>query len=184
MPFLFALACLLSGTYGAVHNQISYSVSPEYFTKFKFEQFHISPHFHNRLGAAFVGWQASWWMGLVIGTFLIPAGMLVRDNREYVIAVLRSFFVVLCTTVITGLTALLIAYFVVHPDPTEEFVFRNARISDSAAFWRDGAMHNFSYLGGLLGIATGLASILRSFLAENARLQITIPDGETPRQSE
>ncbi len=167
-----------------MHNQISYSVSPEYFTKFKFEQFHISPHSYDRLGAGFVGWQASWWMGLIIGSFLIPAGMLVRDNSGFVIGVLRSFLVVLCTTLIIGLTALLVAYFVVYPDPTEELVFRNARISDPAAFRRAGAMHNFSYLGGLLGIVTGLASILKSFLAENARLQIAIPDDEEPKHSD
>lgn len=51
---LVGVACVLSGLYGAVHNQISYSVSPEYFTKFKFVQFRINglPH---RLGAAVVG---------------------------------------------------------------------------------------------------------------------------------
>lgn len=33
-----------------------------------------------------------------------------------------------------------------------------------------GAMHNFSYVGGLIGDFTGLASILRSFLQENESL--------------
>ena len=35
------LSILIAGLYGVVHNQISYTVSPEYFTKFKFEQFHL-----------------------------------------------------------------------------------------------------------------------------------------------
>jgi len=113
-------------------------------------------------------------MGVIIGFYLIPAGMLIRNTRDYFIAVLRSFFVVLCTTIITGLTALLIVYLVVHAAPTEEFVFRNSAISDPAAFRRAGAMHNFSYFGGIVGIFAGLASILRSCLAENARLQMSI----------
>ncbi len=110
VPLLFAFACLLSGVYGALHNQISFTVSPEYFTKFKFDQFQISPHFYDRFGTAIVGSQASWWMGLIIGVFLIPAGMLVRDTRGYIFAVMKAFFAVLSSTVVTGLTALLIAY--------------------------------------------------------------------------
>lgn len=170
---LLLLACLLSGVYGSLHNQISYTVSPEYFTKFKFEQFQIPLQLHDRFGAALVGWQASWWMGIVIGTFLVPAGMLVRDNRAYIVAVLRSFLVVLCTTVFTGWMAFAIATLWIPSEPNEEWVFRGLAISDAAAFRRAGTMHNFSYLGGLLGIFTGLASLLRSFLAENERLQIS-----------
>ena len=49
-------------------------------------------------------------MGLIIGVFLIPAGMLVRDTRGYIFAVMKAFFAVLSSTVVTGLTALLIAY--------------------------------------------------------------------------
>ena len=41
IPILFVLACLFAGIYGALHNQISYSVAPEYFTQFKFIQFQI-----------------------------------------------------------------------------------------------------------------------------------------------
>jgi len=129
----------------------------------------------NRQAVALVGWQASWWMGVIIGFFLIPAGMLIRNTRDYFIAILRSFFVVLCTTIITGLTALLIAYLVVHAAPTEEFVFRNSAISDPAAIRLAGGIHNFSYFGALLVIFAGLASILRALLAENAGFQISMP---------
>lgn len=155
----------------------------EYFTEFKFQQFEVSPRFRNRSGAALVGWQASWWMGIGIGVFLIPAGMLVRDTRGYIVAVLRAFLVVLGTTILLGATALLIACVAIHAEPTEELVFRSVAISDPAAFRRAGAMHNFSYAGALVGIFAGLASILRSFLAENARLQIPIPGGEQQSQS-
>jgi hypothetical protein len=41
IPILFVLACLFAGIYGALHNQISYSVAPEYFTQFKFIKFQI-----------------------------------------------------------------------------------------------------------------------------------------------
>lgn len=74
IPVLFAIACLFAGAYGSLHNQISYTVSPEYFTQFKFHQFRINDSIPDRIGAAIVGWKASWWMGLVLGVVLIPMG--------------------------------------------------------------------------------------------------------------
>lgn len=173
------MACCLSGVYGAVHNQISYSVSREYFTKFKFAQFDIPPDLHNRLGASIVGWHASWWMGLFIGVFIIPFGLLVRDTRSYLAAVLRSFLVVAFTASIIGVTALLVAHVVITELPGEDRMFRGTAIVDAASFRRAGVMHNFSYAGGLLGIFTGMARILRSFVAENARLDLSASRDES-----
>ncbi len=55
IPVLFVIACLFAGSYGAVHNQISYTVAPEYFTQFKFHQFQIDEGAPERVGAAIVG---------------------------------------------------------------------------------------------------------------------------------
>lgn len=168
--FLFVLACVLSGIFGALHNQISYTVSPEYFTKFKFQQFGVSPHFHHRLGAATIGWNASWWMGIVIGIFLIPAGLLIRCDKGYLVGVLRAFVVVILTTILFGACGWAIASMIIPSNGVNEFRFRGSVISDAYAFRCAGAMHNSSYLGGMIGIFAGLTSLFRSFLAENARL--------------
>lgn len=82
---LFVFACLLAGGYGALHNQISYTVSPEYFTKFKFHQFQINEVIGERLGAAIVGWSASWWMGIFIGIILIPMGLLLLRKKPFLV---------------------------------------------------------------------------------------------------
>jgi hypothetical protein len=34
-----AIGALIAGSYGIVHDQITYTISPEYFTRLKFEQF-------------------------------------------------------------------------------------------------------------------------------------------------
>jgi hypothetical protein len=54
-PVLLAAGCLVSGAYGALHDQLSYTVSPDYFHPLKFDQFSIPSHLHNRAGAAPVG---------------------------------------------------------------------------------------------------------------------------------
>lgn len=167
---LLTIACVLSGAYGAAHNQISYSISPEYFTKFKFPQFQISPHLHDRFGAALVGCYATWWMGIVIGLFLIPAGLLIRNDHGFFIEVIRAFMVVVRATLASGFLGFIVAFVLIRHQPTEEWIFRGQSIVDAAAFRRAGILHNFSYIGGLVGIVLGLRSILRCFLAENDRL--------------
>ena len=155
IPLLLLIACLIAGLYGAMHNQISYTVSPDYFHQFKFIQFGLI-HFQDRTGAAFVGWYASWWMGIIIGIVLVPVSLIVPGAKGYFVAALRAFGVVTLTALATGLTGLLLGFLLIDPQrvgPVERY---GQLINDPAAFWRAGTMHSFSYLGGLLGIVTGL----------------------------
>ena len=63
------------------------------------------------------------------------------------------------TTLLVGLTALLFAYLTIDADTVGEFTRYNNEIRDEVAFARAGAMHNFSYAGGLLGILSGGVTI-------------------------
>ncbi len=159
MPVLLAVACLFAGLFGMVHNQISYTVSPEYFTRFKFHQFKISPDLPERVGAAIVGWNAAWWMGIVIGVILIPAGLVIRGNAAYFWGMMRVFGIVTGTTLLFGLGALAFAYLTVDAETVGQITRYGNQMVDNAAFRRAGTMHNFSYLGGLFGIITGSVAL-------------------------
>jgi len=155
VPVLFIVACLFAGIYGAVHNQISYTISPEYFTQFKFHQFGINEAIPDRIGVAIVGWKASWWMGGVIGSILIPLGLIIHGSANYFWGMIRVFMVVTGTTIIVGLAALATAFVVIDANAAGAIFCYGHEILDDTAFARAGTMHNFSYLGGLIGIVTG-----------------------------
>ncbi len=71
------LAILTAGAFGAPHDQISFTVSPEYFTKFKFHQFGLlDGSISKRLRAAEVGFLASWWMVIPLGPLVGSAGFI------------------------------------------------------------------------------------------------------------
>jgi hypothetical protein len=159
-PILLVFACLFAGIYGAIHNQISYTVAPEYFTQFKFHQFRIAEDTPDRIGAGIVGWYAAWWMGIVIGIILIPFGLVIRGNANYFWGMIHVFGVVAMTTLSVGLVALASAFVIVDVDNVGEISRYGNEIRDDAAFERAGTMHNFSYLGGLVGIITGGVAIL------------------------
>jgi hypothetical protein len=162
IPGLVLVACLMAGLYGALHNQISYTVSPEYFTRFKFEQFHILMGTPQRLGAAIVGWGAAWWMGVIISAVLLPVSRRCWQEPDYVARVLRAYWAVTGTALLCGMLALLAGYALLDADNAGEFRPYGNEIQDHVAFARAGLMHNCSYLGGVLGIAAGVVVLKRT----------------------
>lgn len=154
--FLLAFACMLAGVYGMVHNQISFTVGPDYFSRFKFVQFGISEALPPRFGAAIVGWQASWWMGLAIAAPIVLVAVFLPDSRLMVRHVLRATLIVLGLTLLLGLASLAIPL-----DESHAELFRlPANVEDPVGFIRAGLMHDVSYGAGLLGLAVGLVYMI------------------------
>jgi hypothetical protein len=159
LPISLVFACIVAGAYGALHDQISYTVAPSYYHDFKFIQFAIDPALHNRLGASIVGWNATWWMGMLIGLPLYIAGLFIRDDREFCRQYLRSAIIVVATALLIGLAAL--AFVFVAIDEHHAPIWMTGRlVSDPVAFARVGTMHNYAYVGGFVGLLLALGSMI------------------------
>ena len=149
------LAVIVSGVYGMAHDQISYAVSSEYFTRFKFRQFDlVDTPLPNRVRAAMVGFLATWWMGVPVGMFVGLAGFIHRGARRMLRVLLGSMLVAVVFTLLFGLCGLLYGYFqTAHIDLAD---YRGWFIPDGLIDLRRylcvGYMHNASYLGGSLSI--------------------------------
>jgi hypothetical protein len=81
------VAPLLAALYGTLHDQLTYTISPEYYTKFKFFQFELTENKEEailsnpRLAVAAVGVMATFWMGIPIG-IILGAGWLNPSQVE------------------------------------------------------------------------------------------------------
>ena len=76
------IAIIIAGIHGAIHDQISFTFSEEYFTRFKFIQFNLSWAYESpRLGAALVGFLAAWWMALSYARFLVCLGFCLEIQK-------------------------------------------------------------------------------------------------------
>lgn len=71
---ILLVACcgsLFAGIYGILHDQVTYTLAPEYFTRFKFTQFSYANFgLSDRLFVAIIGVLATWWVGFVAAWFL------------------------------------------------------------------------------------------------------------------
>ena len=163
-PLLLVISCLLGGAYGILHDQLTYTIAPEYYTKFKFYQFGFmdmgneaifpNPRFY----VSVVGFLATWWMGLFIGFLLGLIGFVHTGWKLMFTITLKAFLFTMLIAFATGLTGLAYGYFFLADLPKEEF--RNWYLPDNLIDFRNfitvGSMHNFSYLGGVIGLVAGM----------------------------
>jgi len=155
---LLLLAIAIAGAYGIVHNQISYTVSPEYFTKFKFEQFDLlDSALPERIRASIIGFHAASWMGIPIGLLVGAVGLVHPGARRMLRVSLWSFVLVAVFTLFVGLLGL--AYGIGQTASVDLQEYRGwyvpSGVEDLRGFLCAGYMHNSSYLGGGLGILVG-----------------------------
>lgn len=159
---LCGLAVLAAGIFGALHNQLSYSVGPSYFHDLKFDQFGIAEDQRGRLGASIVGWHASWWMGLIVGLPAFALGLiLVRSSEAYLARGIAALFAVILLTFMASFIGLALGLIFVTPDLVDQLTFLPPTAGDNLGFTRAGIMHDMSYLGGLLGTLLALVIMWR-----------------------
>ena len=92
------LSIILASIYGIIHNQISYSISEEYFTVFKFEQFGLweNGYGDESLKVSLVGGLSTWWFGLIFGIINGLIGLTqstIKTMRESIIGATFRIFI-------------------------------------------------------------------------------------------
>jgi hypothetical protein len=156
------IASLLAGLFGAIHNQISYSISEEYFTRFKFIQFRISPLLPPRIGASVVGWLAAWWMGPPLAMLLLPIAHWTSQEQQVDRRIAKAFGIVLAVATGVGFLGLMLALASGDPATIEQVSRYGNQMEDDLAFSRAGTMHNFSYLGAGIGALLAALWLIRN----------------------
>ncbi len=150
---------LVAAVYGVVHDLFTFAIGPEYFTKFKFDQFGWA-----NIGqapvvfAATVGAIAAGVVGLFGGWFLSRVAL----PRHQPAVAKRRIRVGIALTLILASLGMVCGYFYgLIRGPSADYSFWSAtvdplRIEDKYAFIRVAYIHNGSYLGALIGLFIGL----------------------------
>jgi hypothetical protein len=149
---------VIAGLYGILHDQLTYAIAPEYFTRFKFCQFAIPLALPARYGVAVVGWSATWWTGVPMGIGLAvvltfyPLSAILR-------AYLRGITVLLASALAFGLAGLL-AGILFFSKMADNWLLPEG-VTQPGRFIAVGCMHDGSYLGGFLGLVTAIAILVQ-----------------------
>jgi hypothetical protein len=168
------ISCIIAGIYGIVHDQITYSISEEYFTKFKFIQFgfHQIEYLSNREIVTIIGFFATWWMGLIIGTILGLTGLIFSDHKQMRKMIVKAITITIAVSIISGFAGYLIGKFYLSETGVSWWMPDN--LEHKRDFITVGSIHNFSYLGGVLGLLTGISYMI----IQKSKLNRSVVDNE------
>jgi hypothetical protein len=173
------VGAVVAGAYGAVHDQVSYSISPEYFTKLKFHQFSYADFgWPPRVFVAEIGFLASFGVGLLGGWVVARLGLAEIPAPAVRTRTVRTFGIVLSSTMLGGVIGAILGLAVTRNGvPAGWDDLTAAGVEDPQRFVVVAYLHAGSYLGALVGLVMALVTA-RRFLAGHRRL--TAP-GATPR---
>ena len=139
------LGAALAGCYGVLHDQLTFTLSPEYFRNFKFEQFaYANAGLGDRYFVATIGFLATWWVGLIV-TWMLARRFLPNQTRKLARRqIVAGFCIVFMSAFLAGAIGYL--YATIHGPNADYSSWRPtlaARgVTDLFSFMRVGYIHN------------------------------------------
>ncbi len=148
-----AIGAIFAGVYGALHDEVTYSTSQEYFTRLKFSQFRYANFgLPPRVFVAEIGFLATWWVGFLAGWFLarvtVPAFPPAVAFRHTIHGLMIIFGFVLASSILGYV------FGIVHGSDYSawEHLGSTLGIVNLPGFVRVAYIHNAGYLGALMGL--------------------------------
>lgn len=140
----------MAGGFGIIHDQVTYTISPEYFTRMKFDQFRSADFgFPPRVFVAEIGFLATWWVGLISGWFLARLAIPRCDAPTG--KVLAAMLVIMTAAVSCGIIGGLSGPFFLERRTGWRESMDSMGVTDHPAFLRVAGIHLGSYAGALFG---------------------------------
>ncbi|HLC83113.1 MAG TPA: hypothetical protein VJI69_04720 [Bacteroidia bacterium] len=162
--FIIFLTPFICGAFGILHDQITYTLSEEYYTKFKFIQFGLiekqgmTMEMNHRLGAVIVGFGATWWVGIPIGLFYAITLMFFKSTKNLYKLYFKTVLLTFAITIVTSFAGYLYWKLILQNEPPNWYLPETVR--DRNSFFCVGSIHNFSYLGAEIGLIAGMLYLI------------------------
>ena len=175
---IIGVAIVIASIYGVAHDQVTYTISPEYYTKFKFIQFNLADtvaaqHMTQpRSAVVMTGVMATWWMGLGIGLVLGLFALAFRNGDMMFRSALTALWIVLGIAVLMAMVGYFYGHYVLAKKGVDWWL--PPTLVDKTAFITVGSIHNFSYAGGGIGMLAGIVYLL----VKNSRLRRRVREAE------
>jgi len=166
MAGLALLGSLLAGIYGVLHDQITYTISPEYFTRLKFDQFDYARPGEDapRLFAGRIGFLATWWVGGMTAWILCRVSLFNEKRIAPFREMAPAFGIVFLVSFLTALGGWGWGLWRRGTGYGESWLdlTRSLGVVDTPAFMSVAYIHNSSYLGGVIGSILSIVFLARA----------------------
>ena len=154
MAGLTLIGCVIAGLYGIVHDQVTYSIGPEYFTHFKFDQFAwANSRLGDRVFVSCIGFLATWWVGLIATWILVRRLVVDQPRRVACRNVFEGFLTIFLTAVVFGVGGFLYGNMIdLNHFTSWTAMCESLGVVDTKSFIVVACIHSAGYLGGIVGL--------------------------------
>jgi hypothetical protein len=136
---------VLGGLYGALYDQLTYSISPEFFINVR----DLNPASSSpRWEVAKIGFLNTWAIGLFLGAVLSFAGLIHENAQQHIRITTQSFVLPLVLAFLFALLGMAM--------PCQDSNPQLSNIQDQPAFLCVLRMNNYTKVGGIIGMIFGL----------------------------
>lgn len=153
------VGAIAAGVYGVLHDQVTFTISDEYLTKLKFDQYHYANFgYPVRVFVAEVGFLATWWVGFFCAWFLARRLIPGQPRRTALRQIAIGFAIIFACAL---LSASIGYVYRLWREPNADYSvgrssLQSLGIEDHRAFIRVACIHNASYVGGIAGLLLAL----------------------------
>jgi len=159
-----ACGAVLAGLYGIGHDEITYTISPEYFTHLKFYQFRyanfgLPPH----VFVAEIGFLATWWVGFFSGWFLARIAVPALPPKLAARCITGGFLIIFACALAAAVVGWMLGLSIDASSIGSEWMESGqaAYVEKLRNFVRVAYIHNAGYLGGLIGLIAAVIYVRR-----------------------
>jgi hypothetical protein len=155
------ITIIIAGIYGILNDQITFSISKEYFTKFKYLQFGFEPAWFggDRKTVAVIGFLATWWVGLLMGIVVASVGLFFKDPLKMKRSVMKAVMIIFITAILFGFMGFAWGKYYLLKAGVNWWLPDD--LIDKNDYIIVGSIHNFSYLGGAVGLLIALVYLIK-----------------------
>src|SRR6478609_721448 len=149
---LILIAPILAGVFGAILDQGTYTISPEFFRANRFDNIPFSWTVNERLMAGIAGWNQSWKFGVVLGIALSAIGTIHNGHMKMFYYTLLSFLLALGVTAVVSLIGMVVTLNTEFEIP----VNMSSNIEQPAKYMAVIMINNYARSGGIIGVLLGV----------------------------
>lgn len=160
--FTILTSILLASLIGVLNNQITYIISPEFFSKSLFPQFGFVEYGLNtpKTTAAIIGVWSTWWMGLLIGIVIGFTSLIHISSSMMKKEIKKSLFIIISSVILFGILGYVFGQIYLQ-DNLITFGFEGTQ-EQLKDYLIAGFIHDFEYLGGILGLVIAVYVQIKS----------------------
>lgn len=149
--------------YGLLHDQCTYSLAPEYFTKLKFAQFHWADFgLPTRVFVAEVGVIGSWWVGFFAAWFMARLAVPAWPWHEAARRCRKGIAFILATALLGSITGFVLGQQSAWDERFWGDLCHVLSVKDRRGFAHVAWIHYGTYGGGLAGAVGAILRLKKS----------------------